>query len=127
MNGRTGVVAAMLAALEELGPMTGSELCEAIGSTHVESGRMINIITHAGKTVPKRAYVQGYTYDGEGQRRYPRAIYALGDKPNVPKPKRDVAANSRRWRERKQMRVNSVWALGLGAKKKLAVNIGALA
>lgn len=40
----------------------------------------------ATKTIPKRIYVARWVYEQEGQRSYPRAVYAIGDKPDVQRP-----------------------------------------
>jgi outer membrane usher protein FimD/PapC len=74
-------------------------------------GRMSRRTPQSGK----RLHIIGWTYDTEGQRRYPRAIYAIGDKPNATKPKSDVKENRRRYREnvRKKYTANSVFNLGM--------------
>lgn len=121
MNREYGeVVRAMLRALTDDGPMTSSELCKRVNSTHDKSARVISGLLRASARYPvKRIYIQGYVFDAEGARRYPRAVYALGDYPNAVKPKVSKAANAKRWRDRKKLRVNSVWALGTRVKDRL--------
>ena len=105
--------------------MTAAELCNAVGRTHKQGAKAVSLLTKPSKLLPKRAYVYSYTFDGVGERRYPRAVYALGDKRDNPKPKPDPTATKRRWRESKQARVNSVWSLGLTKGARQVVNMGA--
>lgn len=121
----TPVTALMLDALAELGPMTAAELCSAVGRTHAQGANAVSLLAKPSKQLPKRAYVYSYTFDGIGERRYPRAVYAIGDKRDNPKPKPDPTAIKRRWREGKQARVNSVWSLGLNKGTRQVVNMGA--
>ena len=117
---RGAVVKSMLAALEEVGPMTACELCEYIGTTHSKSARVLSGLTRASVRRPKRVHIKSYVFDAEGARRYPRAVYAIGDLPDTKKPKSSDSTNAKRWREKKKVRVNSVWALALNVKERLA-------
>jgi len=75
-------------ALSDLGAMTGAELCQELGVDKPELSAVVSRMTRPSKTMPKRIYVVGYTFEHETHdRRYPRAIYALGDFPDKPKPK----------------------------------------
>ena len=121
----TPVTSLMLDALAEFGPMTAAELCSAVGRTHKQGAKAVSLLTKPSKQLPKRAYVYSYTFDGIGERRYPRAVYALGDKRDNPKPKPDPTATRRRWSESKQARVNSVWSLGLTKEQRIKANMGA--
>jgi hypothetical protein len=58
---------------------------------------IVSRMSRASARLPKRIYVSAYTYDHEGQRSYPRAIYALGDKPDAKRPVPDPNANKRRY------------------------------
>ena len=110
-------------AFAENGEMTRQEVCNAIGLDRMYVSAVLTRMNRAGKTLPKRIYVVRYVYDEEGARRYPRAVYALGDKPDVKKPKSDVAENRRRYREnlRKRMTGNNVFNLGLTRRQYLAL------
>jgi len=112
--------AQLLKALEAEGPMTAHEMCEAIGSTHVSSSKMVSLLTKPNTRHPKRIYIKSYITDAEGQKRYPRAIYDLGDKPDAKKPSPSEAENSNRWRDSKKLRVSCVWDLGLKVKERLS-------
>lgn len=105
----------IMKALEEHGPSTREEICRIVGEDRMFLSAIIGRMAKRTPVAGKRLYISGYTYDTEGQRRYPRAIYAIGDKPNATKPKSDVKENRRRYREnvRRKFTTNSVFNLGL--------------
>lgn len=105
----------ILKIISEYGPMTRQEVC-----VHLDTDRMYvsAIITRMTKDTPKagkRLYVESYVYDSEGQKRYPRAVYAVGNKPDAKRPKPDHKETRRRYlaNVRKRMTGNSVFNLGL--------------
>ena len=103
-------------ALSDLGAMTGAELCQELGVQKAELSAVVSRMAKASKTLPKRLYIVGYTFEHETHdRRYPRAIYALGDLPDKPKPKPNRLDNVRRYsaNKRKRLTGNSVFNLGL--------------
>jgi hypothetical protein len=106
----------MLKALAELGPMTTVEICTAIGTTKKKSGAILGRLMKASVTKPKRVYIFGWTLDGENTRRYPRPIYALGDKKDKPAPIPSKAENQRRYKAKRAKMVNSVFQLGTPIK-----------
>ena len=102
-------------ALCELGAMTGAELCQELGVEKAELSAVVSRMAKASKTLPKRLYIVGYTFEHETHdKRYPRAIYALGDLPDKPKPKPSWIDNVRRYsaNKRKRLTGNSVFNLG---------------
>lgn len=113
------IIQDLLTALHDFGPMTSVEWCKAAGTSTTKSGRLITSLTHALVRIPKRVYIIRYIFDCEGLRRYPRAVYAIGDKNDAAKPVSSCAENTKRWRESKKRRVNSVWSLGLNVKARL--------
>jgi len=106
-------------AFQEFGRMTAQEFSDYadIGryDAHAVLGRM-NKRTKAGD---KRIHVADWTYGHDDARRYPRPVYALGDKPDKPKPKADPAANRRRHEQGKNRmyRMNSVFNLAMSRDK----------
>lgn len=114
MGRRTGTTEAILRVLSELGPMTRAEICRELGSSAVNvSSLMSNLIRDLPAT-PRRAHIREWVYDMEGQRPYPRAVYALGDKPNAKKPgpkKRTEVVNAYRARLKAKYRNSSVFNL----------------
>lgn len=110
----------ILALLEEAGPMTRSEVSKALGMQRNDCASILSRLCKATKRPvgPRRAHISGWVYDEEGQRTYPRAVYCLGDKPDVRKPKRDVKSNQKRFVEARKQRVASVWELGMTRKQR---------
>lgn len=108
-----------LEAFQEFGRMTAQEFADwaDIGryDAHAVLGRM-NKRTKAGD---KRIHVIDWSHGHDGARRYPRPVYALGDKPDKPKPKADPAANRRRHEQSKNRmyRMNSVFNLAMTRDK----------
>lgn len=100
--------------LADVGPMTSADVAAFFPlSDHKDVSSMINRMRRAAT---KRVYIRGWTYDSSGTRRYPCAVYALGDKADATKPKPLTnAERCLRYRAktgRAPGMVNSVWALG---------------
>ena len=112
-----------LEALAELGPMTRAEIEVEIGIDKRFAGRLASALNHASPKFPKRIYIKTWIYEAEGARRYPRAVYAIGSRPDAPKPARDIAgAKARYWAKRRdQMRYASVFHLGLSRRQLLEI------
>jgi len=103
-------------ALAELGRMTGAELCQELEVSKSDLSAVISRMHRASKTLPKRLHIVGYIHEHEThERRYPRAIYALGDGIDKPKPKTSRKEIVRRYASNKRKRFtgNSVFNLGL--------------
>ena len=112
---RGGIVREILRMLEEEGPMTRSEICKRLGRPKDE---VVSVVSRLNKRTPvagRRIYVREYVYDMEGERTYPRAVYAIGDKPNAKRPVSDKKEIKRRYWARSQLKkkANSVFNLGL--------------
>lgn len=96
------------------GPMTLADLSAALGKhksyVHPVIARMMKPTTKPA--MPKRLYVVQYVYDQEGMRKYPRAMYALGEGPDAPHPGRNKNAK-REYLQRKRAHqtTNSVFNL----------------
>lgn len=105
----------VLELLTEVGPLTGADLCEMIGIKHDNLSGVLNRMNHPTKTVPKRIYIKSYVFEYDNSRRYPRPVFAIGDKKNVPKPKSDKKEIRRSYdnRKKKLYTMNSVFNMGL--------------
>ena len=102
--------------LKDLGPMTSAEICQELGLEKGDLSSIISRMCRPHKQNPRRLYITAYVYEHEThERRYPRAVYALGDEPNKPKPKTNRKEIVRRYNENKRKRLtgNSVFNLGL--------------
>lgn len=105
--------ALILDAIEAYGPMTRIELQTHIGQ---DSGGVSSVLTRLRKqhkTTPKRVYIKTYVHDQENARTYPRAVYALGDKPDAKRPRMSRLEIRRRYDAKKKKRytMNSVFNL----------------
>lgn len=113
------IVSLILKALNDYGPMTRIELCDVIGSSRASVSAVMTRLNRVGPASPKRIYIKSYVHDHEGQRRYPRAVYDLGDKPDAKSPGADPVAARKRYHQRKKMlnTANSVFNLALTRKQ----------
>jgi len=115
-------VTRILDLLQMFGPLTRADICEHLQGKH-DAGNVSAILTRMRKSTPKnpkRIYIMRYIYEAEyGTRRYPRAVYALGDKPCVKKPKPQTKENRRRYRAKLKSlsTTNSVFNLGLTVRQ----------
>ena len=113
MKGDT--VRAIMRGLADEGPMTMQDMMRLTGK---DKG-CINPVLYKmlrptiKPAMPKRIYICQWVYDQEGQKRYPRPMYALGDLPDVPRPKANPKANDKRRRDKVRVikTTNSVFNL----------------
>ncbi|CAB4151767.1 hypothetical protein UFOVP601_33 [uncultured Caudovirales phage] len=105
----------ILQLIEDEGPMSRAEICARLNLDKERSSAVVSRLNKPGARTPKRVYVCAYVYDMEGERYYPRAVFALGDLPDKPKPKVDLLAVRKRSREKlKKLRTaNFVFHLAL--------------
>ena len=112
----SGRIEAILETLRDFGPMTRVDLELTLGYTKQQVSRLMLCITTESPRLPQRAHILTYVEDQEGQKRYPRPVYAFGPGINAPKPKRNTKAVQKRSREkRKRLKAtNSVFNLARG-------------
>lgn len=114
----------MLKALQDLGPMTCIEICRHLNLPKEKVGSVLVRLKKPGSKTPQRVHVAAYVYDAEGMRRYPRAVFALGEGKHAKKPKSDVRANRKRYDDKRKLRVNSVWMLGMSRNERRRIGVG---
>lgn len=109
----TGRIEAIVQALKDYGPMTRAEMETTLNLTKPQTSRLMACIINASPRRPQRAHICDYVYDQEGQKRYPRAVYAYGPGKNAPKPTPDKAAIQKRSRDKRRLHkgINSVFNL----------------
>ena len=109
-----GVRDRILEMLED-GPMTRAEICLNLGREKDVIASIVSRLARDTVKAGKRIHIKSYVWDMEGEKRYPRAVYALGDGKDAPKPKPDTKANkSRYWAKHRTKRTcNSVFNLAL--------------
>lgn len=109
------LVAAILSLLAEQGALTRDEIDTQLavpGRTVAQTLTRLRLVT---RDRPKRVYIQRWVTDAEGQKLYPRPVYALGDRPDAPKPARNRQAANQRyyWSKKARTRLNSVFNLAI--------------
>lgn len=111
----------ILRLLEEVGPMTSAELARAMNHCRKAVAAVVCRLQKPCSTRPRMIHIASYTYDDEVHRRVPRrrAVFALGDKRDATMPRRPAAQRSKDYRERKKVRVNSVFSLALTVNQRI--------
>lgn len=112
---RGAIVREVLRMLDEEGPMTRAEICRRLNREKDEIAAVVSRLNKRSPVAGKRIHVKEYVYDMEGERTYPRALYAIGAAKDAPKPKPDQKEVKRRYWARSQIKLkaNSVFNLGL--------------
>lgn len=111
---RGSVVEQILELLREVGPMTVMDIADTTGIDRYKIHAAMKRMTDPNVLGGKRAYVKDYVYQADGARPYPRAVFALGNKPCKRRPKRDQKEVKRRYEQRRNtlLRNSSVFNLG---------------
>ena len=112
---RGQVVIDTTAAIVEHGEITAMELAEYLGISRYGAHAVLNRMNKRTKAGLKRIHIVRYIHDHDGSRKYPRAVYAMGDKPDAKKPKADQLAVKREYYARLKSRttMNNVFNLGM--------------
>ncbi len=107
------------AALEEFGTVTAQEFADYADIGRYDAHAVLRRMGKRTKAGEKRLHITAWVYDHDDARRYPRPVYAIGDKPDKVRPKPDVRANRRRSDARREnlFRVNSVFNLAMTREK----------
>jgi len=94
--------------------MTMAEICREINVERDGVSAVVSRLHAAGEI-----HVKEYTYDDESHRRYPRAVYALGEGKDARKPRRDKNAVGMRSQKEARARImnSSVFNLALTRKQ----------
>jgi hypothetical protein len=106
-------------ALQEFGRMTAQEFADYADIGRYDAHAVLNRMNKRTKAGEKRIHIAAWTYEYDDARRYPRAVFMLGDKPDKPKPKPNIGANRRRSEHKtiKAIRMSSVFNLALTRDK----------
>ena len=104
-----------------LGPLTREEICVHLNMDRMNVSAVISRMNKASVATPKRLRITGYTSDSEVSRRYPRAIYDLGDKPDAKKLNRKATRRESRKRyDKKRAVINTMnFVFNLGKPRRL--------
>jgi len=104
-----------LEAFAEFGKITAQEFADYADIDRYAAHAVLNRMIKRTKAGEKRAYIAGWVHSHDGARRYPRAVFALGDKPDNLRPKPNIGENRRRSEAKRnaKFRMNSVFNMGL--------------
>jgi hypothetical protein len=104
-----------LEAFAEFGRMTAQEFADYADIGRYDAHAVLNRMNKRTKAGEKRIYVADWTYAHDDARRYPRAVFMLGDKEDKKKPKPNIRANRQRSEHKtaKAIRMTSVFNMGL--------------
>lgn len=114
----------ILAAIEESGGMTRAEIEKAVGLSREHVSVVVSRLNKAGAKGPKRIYISHYVHDQEGAKKYPRAVYCLGDNEDAKKPKTDVNKTRREWAALRLRRFKNSSVFNLGVPREILYKRG---
>ena len=106
-------------ALHEFGKITAQEFADYADIGRYDAHAVLNRMAKRTKDGLKRLHVADWTYEHDDARRYPRAVFMIGDKPDKKKPKPNLRDNRRRSEasRNKTLRMNSVFNMALTRDK----------
>jgi len=108
-----------LEALKEFGRMTAQEFADYADIGRYDAHAVLNRMNKRTKAGVKRIHIADWTYEHDDARRYPRAVFMLGDKEDKKKPKPNVRLNRQRSETNRnaQFRMNSVFNMAMTRDK----------
>lgn len=109
----------VLDALNEFGRMTAQEFADYADIGRYDAHAVLIRMNQRTKAGDKRIHIADWSHEHDGARRYPRPVFALGDKPDKPKPKPDIRAIRARYeaKKNKTFRMNSVFNMAMPRDK----------
>lgn len=125
----------VLDVLTQFGPMTKVAIAKELG---LESSQLGGTITNLMKRCvrpkrPRQIHIASWTDEHDGERCYPRAVYAIGNKPDAEQPAVDPSVRRKVARAKRIQleRAVSVFSLAappkvLAARRKALVNESAI-
>jgi hypothetical protein len=106
-------------AFEEFKRMTAQEFADYADLGRYDAHAVLNRMKRRTKAGVKRIHIAAWTYEHDDARRYPRAVFMLGDKEDKQRPKPNVRLNRQRSEHKtiKAIRMTSVFNMGLTRDK----------
>lgn len=108
----------ILELIQESGGMTRSEIERGVGLPREHVSAVVSRLAKPGAKDPKRIYVSHYVYDQEGAKKYPRAVYCLGDNEDAKRPKANIKQRRREWSALKLRRAKNASVFHLGMTRR---------
>ena len=112
------LVRQILEALEEHGPMTAIDVCRVLGYERTALSAVLFRMTKKTPRRPKRIYIKGYELEDPGHKRYPRAVFAIGNRPDADVLRGDPKENRRRYDKKKRMLRTTNFVFNLPLKRR---------
>jgi hypothetical protein len=108
-----------LEALQEFGRMTAQEFADWADISRYDAHAVLIRMNKRTKAGDKRIHIVDWSHEHDGARRYPRPVFALGDKPDKLKPKPNIRAIRARYeaKKNKTFRMNSVFNMAMPRDK----------
>jgi hypothetical protein len=108
-----------LEAFAEFKRITAQEFADYADIGRYDAHAVLNRMNKRTKAGVKRIYVADWTYEHDDARRYPRAVFMLGDKEDKKKPKPNLRENRKRSETNRnaQFRMNSVFNMAMTRDK----------
>jgi hypothetical protein len=116
--GATNTGAYVLKALEafaEFKRITAQEFADYADIGRYDAHAVLNRMKRRTKAGVKRIHIAAWTYEHDDARRYPRAVFMLGDKEDKQRPKPNIRLNRQRSEHKaiKAIRMTSVFNLAM--------------
>jgi len=104
-----------LEAFAEFGRLTAQEFADFADIGRYDAHAVLNRMNRRTKDGVKRIHIADWTHAHDDARRYPRAVFALGDGLDKKRPKADVRANRKRSEDKRNasFRMNSVFNMAM--------------
>ena len=108
-----------LEAFAEFKRITAQEFADYADIGRYDAHAVLNRMNKRTKAGEKRIHVADWTYEYDDARRYPRAVFMLGDKEDKPKPKPNIRLNRQRSEHKsiKAIRMTSVFNMAMPRDK----------
>lgn len=116
------IVLGIVATLTEYETMTAQDLARELDMLDRRVSSTLSRMRRVTPMCPRRVHICAWVFETEdpAERRYPRAVYALGDKPDAKKPKVNRAAVAKKYQARNRNQVASAFHLALPARARRA-------
>jgi len=110
-HNKGALVKQVWSALAEFGKITAQEFADYADIGRYDAHAVLNRMIKRTTAGEKRLHIANWVYLHDDARRYPRAVYAAGDKMDKPRPKPNVRENRRRSEVNRNtpFRMNSVF------------------
>jgi len=106
-------------AFSEFGRLTAQEFADYADIGRYDAPAVLNRMNKRTKAGEKRIHIADWTYAHDDAKRYPRAVFMVGDKEDKPRPKPNLKENRRRSEARRNtpFRMNSVFNMAMPRDK----------